>query len=112
MNNALSTDFAALTLYKVSTSVQKVFPNYPISSAFLKHLQSSLPNRDQEEKKKKKSLKLETPLLSHAILSTYFKFCLRKENKIVVFKVIFLSLASIIYLALSISYLFSTYNTY
>lgn len=93
MNNALSTDFAALTLYKVSTSVRKLFPNYPISSAFRKHLQSSLPNIDQEGKKDKKSLKLETPLLSHAILSTYFKFCLSKENKIVVFEVTFLGLA-------------------
>lgn len=51
MNNNLSIYFAALIHYKVSTYVRKVFLKYAISSAFLKDLQSSLPNTDQEEKK-------------------------------------------------------------
>lgn len=79
--NFLSTYFAALTIYKVSTYLKKVFLNYPISSALLKHLQSRLPGRDQEEKNPK-TLKLEIPILCYATLSTYFKFWLSKKNKI------------------------------
>lgn len=80
MNNNLSTYFAALIHYKVSTYVRKVFLKYAISSAFLKYLQSSLPNTDQEEKKM--SLELENLLPSRGVLSTDFKFCLSRENKI------------------------------
>lgn len=51
--NILSKYFAVLSLYKVSTYLRKLFLNYFISSAFLKHLQSKLPGENQEEKNPK-----------------------------------------------------------
>lgn len=86
------------TLHKVSTYLRKLFLNYFISSAFLKHLQSRLPGRNQEDKSPK-TPKLEISFLYHATLSTFFKFFLSKNQDSV--KVIFLGLKSITYYSLA-----------
>lgn len=96
--NILSKYFSILSLYKVSTYLRKLFLNYFISCAFLKHLQSRLPGRNQEEKNPT-ALKFEIPLLCHATFSTYFKFFLRKKQDLV--KVIFLGLKSVVYYLLA-----------